>query len=428
MKTVAFHTLGCKVNQYDSEAMLSEFINAGYQHVAFDEKADIYVINTCIVTHTGERKSFQMIRRAKHNNRNAFIVVVGCLAQRDAEKLIKEGVSLIIGNSDRKDIVKLLDEAISKEKSIVHVDDIRHADFENLSVESYSDKTRAILKIQEGCDRYCTYCIIPYVRGGVRSRSIDSIRQEARKFVGNGYREIVLTGIHLSSYGRGQEGISLIDAINAVAQENIERIRLGSLEPCVIDEDFARKLKDIPAVCPQFHLSLQSGSDTVLKRMARRYTTEEFANSVDILRKYYPDCAITTDVICGFPAETEQEHEESLLFVDSIGFSRVHVFPYSRRSGTAAAKMKDQVPKEIKTRRAREMIAIAKKSQDIYARGYLGKAVSVLFEENTDIGAIGYTPEYLRVEAEGVKQNSIANVKLIEYSKGLFKGVLNTEA
>ena len=428
MMTVAFHTLGCKVNQYDSEAMLSEFINAGYQHVAFDEKADIYVINTCIVTHTGERKSFQMIRRAKHNNPNAFIVVAGCLAQRDSEKLLDKGADLVIGNSDRKDIVKHVNEALEAKRAIIKVKDLRHAHFENLSVESYSDKTRAILKIQEGCDRYCTYCIIPYVRGGVRSRSIESIRREAQKLVKNGYRELVLTGIHLSSYDRGQEGISLIDAISAVAEENIERIRLGSLEPCIIDEDFARKLNDIPAVCPQFHLSLQSGSDTVLKRMARCYTTEEYTNSVNILRKYYPDCAITTDVICGFSAETEQEHEESLSFVDSIGFSRVHVFPYSRRSGTAAAKMSEQILKEIKTRRAREMTAVAKKSQDRYAKGFLGKVVSVLFEENTDIGAIGYTPEYLRVEAEGAKQNSIANVKLIEYSKGLFKGMLNTEA
>ncbi|HHU02526.1 MAG TPA: tRNA (N(6)-L-threonylcarbamoyladenosine(37)-C(2))-methylthiotransferase MtaB [Christensenellaceae bacterium] len=424
MKTVAFHTLGCKVNQYDSEAMLSEFINAGYEHVAFDEKADIYVINTCIVTHTGERKSFQMIRRAKHNNPDAFIVVAGCLAQRDAEKLVKEGANLVIGNSDRKEVVKLIEKAISAEKSIVHVEDLRHTDFENLSVESYSEKTRAILKIQEGCDRYCTYCIIPYVRGGVRSRSIKSIKRETKKLVKNGYREIVLTGIHLSSYGREQESISLIDAISTVAEENIERIRLGSLEPSIIDEDFARKIKDIPSVCPQFHLSLQSGSDTVLKRMARRYTTQEYANSVNILRNYYPDCATTTDVICGFPAETEQEHEESLSFVDKIGFSRVHVFPYSRRSGTAAAKMSGQVSKEIKTRRAREMTAIAKKSQDRYAKGFLGKVVSVLFEEKTYSGAIGYTPEYLRVEAEGVKQNSLANVKLVEYSKGVFNGVL----
>ncbi len=424
MKTVAFYTLGCKVNQYDSEAMLDEFIKDGFTQVEPSEKADVYVINTCIVTNTGERKSLQMARRCRKLNQEAFIIITGCLAQREADKLLLKGADLVIGNSRRKDIVNLYKRALAQRNGISAVENITKADFEPLSVETYQHKTRAILKIQEGCDRFCSYCIIPYVRGGIRSRSVQSIKKEAERFIAHGYKEIVLTGIHLTSYGKDLDNAGLIDAIRAASQEGLLRLRLGSLEPVIITEEFVKEISGIQPLCPQFHLSLQSGSDSVLKRMRRRYNTEEFANAVALLRRYFDNPAITTDVICGFPGETEQEHTESLEFVEKMRFSRVHVFPYSRRRGTKAADMPLQIKKEVKNERAHEMIEIGKRSQRNYAEMFLNKTVQVLYEEEHKGGAAGYTENYLRVETSGAEPNHIALTKLTDYNNGVFTGTL----
>jgi threonylcarbamoyladenosine tRNA methylthiotransferase MtaB len=424
MKTVAFYTLGCKVNQYDSEAMLDEFIKDGFAQVAPTEKADVYVINTCIVTNTGERKSLQMARRCKKLNPEAFIIIAGCLAQREADNLISKGADLVIGNSRRKDIVKLYKQALTQREGISAVENIKKTSFEPLSVETYQHKTRAILKIQEGCDRFCTYCIIPYVRGGIRSRSIPSIQKEAARFIEHGYKEIVLTGIHLTSYGKDLENASLVDAINAAAQEGLIRLRLGSLEPVIITENFVKEISKIPSLCPQFHLSLQSGADSVLKRMGRRYNTKEFANALALLRKYFKNPAITTDVICGFPGETEEEHRESLEFVNKMQFAKVHVFPYSRRKGTKAATMPGQIKKEAKSARSHEMLEIAKLSQQHYSEKFLNKTMQVLYEEEHKDGAAGYTENYLRVETLGAKPNHIAHTKLTAYKDGVFTGTL----
>ncbi|MDO5021813.1 MAG: tRNA (N(6)-L-threonylcarbamoyladenosine(37)-C(2))-methylthiotransferase MtaB [Eubacteriales bacterium] len=424
MKTVAFYTLGCKVNQYDSEAMLDEFIKEGFTELEADKKADVYVINTCVVTNTGERKSLQMVRRCRKINPEAFIIIAGCLAQREADNLLNKGADLVIGNSRRKDIVKLYKKALMQKQGLSAVESIKKADFEPLSVENYSHKTRAILKIQEGCDRFCTYCIIPYVRGGIRSRKLQSIIKESSNFIAQGYKEIVLTGIHLSSYGKDLKDLSLIDAIRAAAQDGLYRLRLGSLEPVAITEEFVKSLSQIPSICPQFHLSLQSGSDSVLKRMGRRYSTEEFKNAVALLRKYFKDPAITTDIICGFPGETEEEHMQSLEFVKEIQFAKVHVFPYSRRSGTKAAAMPEQIKKEIKNSRAHDMIKIGEYSQQKYAESFLNKTMPVLYEEEYKDGAAGYTDNYLRVETIGAKPNSILNTRLVSYNNGVFIGRL----
>ena len=423
MKKVAFTTLGCKVNQYDSEAMLECFLKAGYKSVDFSEIADVYVINTCIVTATGEKKSRQMIRRAKRQNPDAAIVVAGCLAQREAEKLLAQGVTLVIGNANRGKVVELLESARQSEKALSAVENLTRTNYEELTVSGHFDRTRAALKIQEGCDRFCSYCIIPYVRGGIRSRKVDDIRHEAYRIEKQGLQEIVLTGIHLTSYGRDLDGETLVEAIRAAAfPEGIKRVRLGSLEPVVVTEGFAQELSQIPELCPQFHLALQSGSDSVLFRMRRRYTTEEFSHAVAILRRFFPGCAITTDLIAGFPGETEEEHQQSLAFCKAIGFSRIHVFPYSKREGTLAAKMPSQLDRKTKERRARELIGLQEELSFNYARTLLGTTQEVLFENDRDGGAEGYTPTYMRVFAKGAKSGDIIKVKLVNYQDERFTG------
>ncbi len=423
MKKVAFYTLGCKVNQYDSEAMLESFINAGYQSVDFSKKADVYVINTCIVTGTGEKKSKQMIRRALRKNPGASIVVAGCLAQRDADGLLEAGVTLAIGNARRTKVVELLEKAIEENKPVSAVQDLTRTGYEELTVSGHTDRTRAVLKIQEGCDRFCSYCIIPYVRGGIRSRCTQDIRDEAYRISEQGLQEIVLTGIHLTSYGRDLNGETLVEAVKAAASpQGIKRVRLGSLEPVVVTEAFAQELSQIPEVCPQFHLALQSGADSVLKRMRRRYTTEDFSRAVDMLRRYFPGCAMTTDVIAGFPGETEEEHRQSLEFCRAIGFSRMHVFPYSQREGTPAAKMPSQLDKKTKELRAQELIKLQDELAGQYAETLLGSKQEVLFENERDGGAEGYTATYMRVFAKGAKTGQTLHVKLINYQDDIFLG------
>lgn len=405
MKTVAFHTLGCKVNQYDSQAMLELFEQAGYQPGDFDQPCDVYVVNTCTVTGTGDKKSLQAVRRARRLNPAADIIVCGCMAQRDGEKLLADtDARLILGTARRAEIVTLLEQAQREHTRLCAVTDVRRAAFEPLLITHQEGRTRATLKIQEGCDRFCTYCIIPYVRGGIRSRSVQDVRDEAARLAQAGYREIVLTGIHLTSYGRdlknGDTLLSVIRAVHDIA--GVERIRLGSLEPVIATADFARALGEMPKLCPQFHLALQSGCDSVLRRMRRRYDTAAFRESAQALRAVFPDCALTTDVMSGFPGETDAEHRQSLDFCREMRFARMHVFPYSEREGTAAATMPDPVPRHIREERARELIALGAGMAEDYRRAQLGTVRRVLFEQCAEGVSVGYTPEYMRCEAPGM--------------------------
>ena len=422
MPSAAFHTLGCKVNQYDTEAMLEAFARAGYEIRSFDERADVYVVNTCTVTGTGDRKSMNAVRRARRLNPEADIVIAGCLAQRDGEKLLPTGARLIIGAARRAQVVSLLEQAQRENRQIVAVSDVLRVPYEPLTVSGDHGHTRAILKIQEGCDRYCAYCIIPYVRGGIRSRPVEDVRQEAQRLRDAGYAELVLTGIHLTSYGRDLEGAGLADAVRAAAASGVPRLRLGSLEPVIADDAFVDALRDIPALCPQFHLALQSGSDEVLKKMRRRYTTAEFRKAAERLEKAFPRCALTTDVITGFPGETDRDFMSTCDFVREIGFSRIHVFPFSARQGTPAEKMSGQVPKAVRQERARALIDIGKSTADIWAKGQLGRVRPVLVEDEQDGVPTGYTPEYAPVRVPDGKKGEIRDVALCAWDGEAFTG------
>ena len=414
MPTVAFHTLGCKVNQYDAQAMLELFEKKGYTPVAFQEKADVYVIMTCTVTGTGDKKSLQAVRRAIRQNPEANVVIAGCLAQRDGEKLLETTAArLVIGNARRMEVVELLEDAVQNNQRLAAVEDVLRIAYEPLTISAHEGHTRAVLKIQEGCDRYCTYCIIPYVRGGIRSRQPKDIAQEARRLAVAGFSELVLTGIHLTSYGRDLGGIALMDAIRACMQQGVERIRLGSLEPVIVTEEFVQQLKETP-VCPQFHLALQSGCDGVLQRMRRRYTTAEFRTACALLREAFPGCAITTDVICGFPQETEGEFEETCAFCREIGFARMHVFPYSARTGTKAAQMSGQVQKAVREERARRLIAIGNELNRQYRTDLIGRDVQVLCEEIIDGAATGYTDTYIPCRFDNGEPGEMYTVRITD--------------
>lgn len=430
MKTVAFHTLGCKVNQYDSQAMLELFEQAGYQPGDFDQPCDVYVVNTCTVTGTGDKKSLQAVRRARRLNPAADIIVCGCMAQRDGEKLLADtDARLILGTARRAEIVTLLEQAQREHTRLCAVTDVRRAAFEPLLITRQEGRTRATLKIQEGCDRFCTYCIIPYVRGGIRSRSVQDVRDEAARLAQAGYREIVLTGIHLTSYGRdlknGDTLLSVIRAVHDIA--GVERIRLGSLEPVIATADFARALGEMPKLCPQFHLALQSGCDSVLRRMRRRYDTAAFRESAQALRAVFPDCALTTDVMSGFPGETDAEHRQSLDFCREMRFARMHVFPYSEREGTAAATMPDPVPRHIREERARELIALGAGMAEDYRRAQLGTVRRVLFEQCAEGVSVGYTPEYMRCEAPGTVCGQTLPVRMTGLLPEGFSGEIVTD-
>ena len=430
MKTVAFHTLGCKVNQYDSQAMLELFEQAGYQPGDFDQPCDVYVVNTCTVTGTGDKKSLQAVRRARRLNPAADIIVCGCMAQRDGEKLLADtDARLILGTARRAEIVTLLEQAQREHTRLCAVTDVRRAAFEPLLITHQEGRTRATLKIQEGCDRFCTYCIIPYVRGGIRSRSVQDVRDEAARLAQAGYREIVLTGIHLTSYGRdlknGDTLLSVIRAVHDIA--GVERIRLGSLEPVIATADFARALGEMPKLCPQFHLALQSGCDSVLRRMRRRYDTAAFRESAQALRAVFPDCALTTDVMSGFPGETDAEHRQSLDFCREMRFARMHVFPYSEREGTAAATMPDPVPRHIREERARELIALGADMAEDYRRAQLGTVRRVLFEQCAEGVSVGYTPEYMRCEAPGTVCGQTLPVRMTGLLPDGFAGEIVTD-
>ena len=423
MRTIAVQTLGCKVNQYDTEAMLESFERAGYAAVSMKDEADVYLVNTCTVTGTGDQKSEKLIRRIARLHPGSAIVVAGCLAQRNAEELLQmDGVRVVIGVQQRARVVELTEQAVSQDRRINAVLPLKGAEFEALFVSRHEGKTRATMKIQEGCDRYCTYCIIPSVRGPVRSMPLDEVRAEAQRLADAGYREIVVTGIHLASYGRGTQD-TLLDAIRAVHDTpGVARVRLGSLEPKVVTEDFARSLSEMPGLMRQFHLSMQSGSDAVLKRMHRRYTSEEYYAACETLRRFMPDCAITTDVIAGFPGETEAEFAETLAFVEKVGFARIHAFPYSRRSGTLADRMPDQVDEGKKHKRTNQLIELGNKLEENFVKGLIGSVQSVLFEQAAGDGlAEGYTGQYVRVRAQA-QPNSIHSVRIVRTEGALAFG------
>ena len=414
MKTVSFTTLGCKVNQYDTQAMLEQFEMHGYQAAQPGAAADVYVVNTCTVTGTGDKKSMQIIRRCRRRNPQAELIVTGCLAQRLGEKLRETGARLVLGTQFRAQVVELLEKAIAENTQIVAVDNVEGVPYEPLTIHNHEGHTRAVMKIQEGCDNHCTYCIIPSVRGTIRSRPVDAIREEAAALAEAGFQELVLTGIHLTSYGRDLEGRpSLAAAVKAACVPGITRVRLGSLEPRVATDAFVEELSALPQICPQFHLALQSGSDAVLRRMKRGYNTTQFLAAAERIRRTWPNAAFTTDVIVGFPGETEEEFEETLRFSETIGFARMHVFPFSPRETTPAAVMLDQIPEHVKADRVKRLIALGDRLALHYHEAQLGKMAPVLLEESLeDGGMVGYTPEYIHVRVPHGESGKVVNVRL----------------
>ena len=419
-KTVRFYTLGCKVNQYDSEAMLEAFLAKGYVPAPEGAPADVYVVNTCTVTGTGDQKSLKAARRFKRQNPMGELIVAGCLAQRMGEALRDIGARVILGTQYRASVVELLEKAIAEQTQLVAVDSLKSAAFEPLSIHAHEGHTRAVLKIQEGCDNRCTYCIIPSVRGGIRSKPVGDVVAEARALADAGFNEMVLTGVHLTSYGRDlQPSATLADAIAAVhGVAKVGRIRLGSLEPVAISDSFVNAIAGLPKLCPQFHLALQSGSDAVLARMKRRYNTQQFTAAARRVSAAYPDAAFTTDVIVGFPGETDEEFQQTVTFCQQIGFMKIHVFPFSPREGTPAADMADQVPEAIKEERVRRLIAVGEELAQRYRERLLGTVQPVLVEERQINGqATGYTPQYIHVICDAGAPGEIVNVRLTGITK-----------
>lgn len=409
----ALHNLGCKVNAYETEAMQQILEEAGYEIVPFSEYADVYVINTCSVTNMADRKSRQMLHRAKKQNPDAIVVGAGCYVQtKEAQALVDESIDIVIGNNKKHELVSLLQEYEASHRKTACVADINHEKqaYEELSLSRTAEHTRAFIKVQDGCNQFCTYCIIPFARGRVRSRELPDVLQEIRTLAKSGYREVVLTGIHLSSYGvdNGESLLYLIEAVHEL--EGIERIRLGSLEPRIVTDAFTKRLSELPKICPHFHLSLQSGCDTVLSRMNRRYDTAEYEAGCALLRRYFEHPAITTDVIVGFPGETDEEFETTERYLERIHFYEMHIFQYSRREGTKAAAMPDQVPEAVKKERSEKLLALGHRMSEEFRRYYLGRQVTALLEEEFLYDGkryyTGYTKEYVKVAVETEKDLS----------------------
>lgn len=416
MKKVALHNLGCKVNAYETEAMQEMLEKNGYEIVPFHEKADIYIINTCTVTNMADRKSRQMLHRAKKMNPDALVVAAGCYVQaKEAAGEMDACVDIVIGNNRKKDLIDILEN--HTQKAVI---DINHTkEYEELHLSKTAEHTRAYIKVQDGCNQFCTYCIIPFARGRVRSRKKSDVIGEVTELAKRGYKEVVLTGIHLSSYGVDLENENLLSLILAVQEvEGIERIRLGSLEPRIITEEFVKSIATLPKMCPHFHLSLQSGCDATLRRMNRRYTAKEYYEKCELLRTYFENPALTTDVIVGFPGETEEEFQESMTFVDKVNFYETHIFKYSKRQGTKAANMERQVSEEIKTQRSNAMLELDAKKRKQYETDFLGKEVEVLVEEMVKRDGVtyqvGHTKEYIKValDTEQNLQNQLVNISL----------------
>lgn len=416
-KKIAFITLGCKVNLYDTEAMAELFTEKGYEVVDFEEYADVYLINTCTVTNLGDKKSRQMIRRAKRINPNSVVVATGCYAQVASEEVAKiEGINIVIGTKNRSEIVETVENYVAENGVVNNVSDIMgEKEFEPLQISRLTNRTRAYIKIQEGCNRYCTYCIIPYARGPIRSRKPEEVVEEVKKLAENGFKEVVLTGIHVASYGLDLGNITLADIIEKVhSVDGIERIRFSSMEPLAIDNEFVARMSKLPKVCDHYHLSLQSGCNRTLKRMNRKYNAEQYAKACERLRNAFPNVAITTDIIVGFPDETEEDFKESLAFAERMKLDKIHTFPYSPKKGTPAAKMKNQISGDVKSQRSKEMIALSDKMNIDFLNNNIGKTVPVLFEDMENGFWQGHTTNYIKVLAKSDENlnNKIVDVKL----------------
>ena len=424
---VAFATLGCRVNQYESEAMAEKFIREGYEVVDFDQFSDVYVINTCTVTNMGDKKSRQIISRARRTNPEAIIAAVGCYSQMSPKEVSEiPGVDVVLGTRNKGDVVYYVNKAKDEGKSQVHVQGVlQNKVFEDLKIEDYQDKTRAFLKIQDGCNRFCTYCTIPYARGSVCSKDPNKVLSEVRELAKNGFKEVILSGIHTASYGLDLEGnvnlISIIEEIEKI--DGIERIRIGSIEPAFFTPEVIEKIKSFKKLCPHFHLSLQSGCDATLKRMNRRYTAKEYEDSVNLLRETLPDVSITTDVIVGFPGETEEEFNETYEFLKRIKLTKTHIFKYSPRKGTKAADMPNQIDGKVKDERSKKLIELNDINEKAFTEKFIDREMDVLFEQQVkgkeDVYE-GYTRNYIKVEVHCMAANitgRIVDVKLEKAEK-----------
>ena len=434
-KTVSFYTLGCKVNQYETNAMEQQFIKNNYEIVENTQKADIYIINTCTVTNMAERKSRQMLRRVKEINPSAVLVVCGCYAQVAKNELeqIPE-IDIILGINEKNEIVQIVENYMEKmaekdkRSQEAEIDDVsKQKEFLDFGDVTYTEKNRAVVKVQDGCNMFCSYCIIPYARGRIRSRKIESVVSEIEKIANEDIKEVVITGIHVASYGKDFDNentskkirlIDLLEAINKI--DGIDRIRLSSLEPTIVDEEFATRLSKLDKICDHFHLSLQSGCDETLKRMNRKYTTQIYRDAVATLRKYYPEASFTTDVIVGFPGETDEEFAKTYEFLKEIDFYRLHVFKYSPRRGTVAEKMPNQIDGNKKEERSNKLIELSNSTENKHNQSYIGKTVKVLFEEFEDGFFKGHTTNYMMVKVAGEEErsdkfvNKILDVKIKE--------------
>lgn len=431
-RVVKFITLGCKVNQYETNAMAQKFLEKGYkvieEYEQNGEKPDICIINTCTVTNMSDRKSRQMLRREKENNKNVIVVAVGCYAQVAKNELNKiPEIDLVLGNNEKVDIVKYVEDYINENENNIEIEDVMQSRlFSDFGDITFTEKTRAVVKIQDGCDRFCSYCIIPYARGRVRSRKPESIISEITKIAEKDIKEVVITGIHIASYGKDfKEEYKLIDLLEEINKiDGIERIRLGSIEPLLITDEFVERLKKLDKICHHFHLSLQSGCDETLKRMNRRYTTEQFKEIVKRLRNTYSDVNLTTDIIVGFPGETEEEFEKTYKFLDEIKFYKMHIFKYSQRKGTKAAVMQNQIPGDIKELRSRRLIELSNKNEFEINQKYIGQKVEVLFEEEKEGCYKGHTANYILIYCKDEKENLANKIQKVECIENLNDHIL----
>lgn len=427
MKKVAFYTLGCRVNQYETEAMAEIFEKNGYEIVNFEDFSDIYVINTCTVTSIGDKKSRQMIRRAKKNNKDAIVIAVGCYAQVAPDEVSKiEDVDIIIGTDNKSKILDYIDEFNQTKKKLNKVKNIMTVrEFEEMEIDHYQDKTRAFLKIQDGCDRFCSYCLIPYARGPVRSKKFETIIEEVNKLVDNGYKEIILSGIHVASYGKDIGNVTLVDVIERLNEiKGLERIRIGSVEPSFFNIDNIKRLAKCEKLCEHFHLSLQSGCNETLKRMNRHYTTDEYKEAVVNLREYFKDVSITTDVIVGFPGETVEEFKKTYEFLQEIKLNKLHVFKYSPRRGTKAAEFKETVDNEEKEKRSKLLIELSDNCEKEFNKKFIGRIMDVLIEEKKEEFCYGYTRNYIKVKVSSEKniEGEIINTKIHDVNNDILVG------
>ena len=412
MKTVASHALGCKVNQYESEAIAELFQEKGYQVVDMEQAADVYIINTCTVTNFGDKKSRQLIRKVKRQNPNSIVVVAGCYAQTAPQEIMAiEGVNIVVGTKDRKQIVNLVENYQQKEPQNYVSDIMTEREFEPLSIQKLKNRTRAYLKIQDGCSQYCSYCIIPYARGPIRSRNPEDVLAEVKRLAENGFQEIVLTGIHVASYGKDLKNITLLEMIQKVHEvKGIQRIRFSSIEPNIVTENFVKTLSNLNKVCNHFHLSLQSGCDKTLQAMNRKYNTEKYRQAVKLLRQFMPDVAITTDMIVGFPGEIEKDFLASYTFAKEMQFSKIHVFPYSPKKGTPAAILPEQIENAVKSERSQKLINLSEQMAGEFLNKFLGKETEVLYERQIQPQIYeGHTSNYIKVHGKS-DQNVTTNI------------------